>query len=385
MTRSGFDRAGAFRLDGPRHAVRADGVRASLAPGLAHGPGAAGAALAMLRREEIETGRPGIVVGAIGFDPYQPARLWVPVRHDVAAAAVRRRSEVPGTVPVPDDPHYRGAVEVVLDRIADGRLTKVVLARSVDVRTAGPVDTGALFDQLASANPAAYAFGVDTGDDGVLMGASPELLVSVDGRDVVSNPLAGSTPRHDDAAADDRAREELAASGKDLGEHRIVVDAVGAALAPLTSTLTTPAGPSVSATEQLWHLSTTLTGQLRPGVTALDAAYALHPTPAVAGMPSLAAARLIRDLEGADRRFFAGLVGWMDSAGNGEWVLALRCGLVRGDRVRVHAGAGVVAASTAAGEHAETGTKLQTFLRSLQAVAGDLDVEPVLESLAVSS
>lgn len=384
MTAPAFGAAGAFRLAGPDCTVTGDGVREHLDPGLAHGPGAAGAALAMLRRVEAETGRRSIVVGAIGFDPYRPARLWIPEEFTHAEPVRRSRRALSGVAEVPDDPHYRRAVDTALERIEAGELSKVVLARAVDVRTQAAVDQTALYEVLAAANPAAYAFGVDLGEHGTMLGASPELVVRVDGRSVVSTPLAGSAPRGADRGSDLRARDGLARSAKDLREHGIVVERVDAALGPLTSALEVPAAPSLSATEQLWHLSTTLSGRLRPGVTALDAAYALHPTPAVCGFPGITASRLIRELEGTDRGFFAGLVGWMDAEGNGEWVLSLRCGLVRDDEVRVHAGAGVVADSTAAGEHAETATKLQTFLRSLLAVSGDVETVPAADTLAVS-
>jgi len=372
---------GAFSLHGTTSRLRARGVREVLDPELARGPGTAGAALAMLRRIEAETGQPAVIVGAIAFDPYRPAHLWVPRAHALDSPAPRVREAAEGRGVEIDDPGYRAAVEVALQQIAEGKLTKVVLARAVDVVAEEPVDVDLLHATLAAANVGAYAFSVQLDDGGVLLGASPELLVRVSGRQVVSNPLAGSTPRGATPEADERARSQLSVSGKDLGEHRLVVTAVDSVLARLTVEIDTPTEPSLSSTEHLWHLSTTVTGELRTGVTALDVAYALHPTPAVCGVPATSAARLIADVETSDRGFYAGLVGWMDSAGNGEWVLALRSGVVRGNHVRVHAGAGVVAASTADGEHAETGTKLQTFLRSLDAVVPDYSISPAADAL----
>jgi isochorismate synthase len=368
-----------FRLSGPGGSVTTRGVAAVLPTGEACGPAAAGAARELLLEQERRTGRPGLVVGAVPFDATRPAWLYVPEHvHRSApelpvdgAAAVPARPDAPR---VPDDPAYRAAVREALRRIGAGDLRKVVLARAVDVVADRAVDVELLGAALAAANPGAYVFSVDLPGRGVLTGASPELLVGVRNGVLTSNPLAGSARRRVDPAADAAARDALAASAKDREEHRLVVASVQSALAGITSDLEVPAVPSLSATPQLWHLSSTVSGRLVPGRSVLDAAYALHPTPAVCGVPAAAAAEAIAALEQTDRDSFAGLVGWMDSSGEGEWVVALRCGLVQGRRGRVHAGAGIVARSTPEAEHDETATKLQTFLRALVSVVGEASI-----------
>lgn len=121
-------------------------------------------------------------------------------------------------------------------------------------------------------------------------------------------------------------------------------------------------------TPRLWHLGTPIEGELIPGTTVLEVAAAVHPTPAVCGTPTAAARDLIRILEPEDRGLYAGLVGWMDSSGDGEWALALRGIHVSGTTARLHAGAGIVAGSDPVAEHRETAAKLGSALRALAAV-----------------
>lgn len=374
-----------FLLYGPERRLRASGALAELPPELSRGPAAAGHARELLRRFDSERGEAGIVVGAIPFDPARPARFHIPatVEWDAAPSPARPQRLNPGTSPHVDDFGYRAGVASALRGIDAGLLRKVVLARSIDLVAEEEIDVDAVFAGLDRAKLSGYSFRVGLGEEGTLVGASPELVVSVTGSRLRSHPLAGSAPRAQ-GAADDVARDALAASAKDLGEHRLLVDALRTGLAPFTTELSVPAKPSVLATEQLWHLGTAISGELLPGGTSLDIAYAVHPTPAVCGVPQDVAADLVRILEPVDRGFYAGLVGWMNVEGEGEWVLALRCGLVRGSRIRVHAGAGVVAGSTPDGEHAETAAKFGTVLAALAGVHG-LDVAPAADALAAVS
>jgi isochorismate synthase len=178
--------------------------------------------------------------------------------------------------------------------------------------------------------------------------------------------LAGSAARAADPDEDRRRGEALLASAKDRHEHALVVTDVAARLAPLVEDLEVPEEPSLVATPTLWHLSTALRGRVGdPDVSALHLAQALHPTPAVCGVPRAAAHAAITEIEPFDRGFYTGAVGWTDARGDGEWVMALRCGEVAGDRVRLWAGAGIVPASCPADELAETAVKLRTLLDAL--------------------
>ncbi len=196
------------------------------------------------------------------------------------------------------------------------------------------------------------------------MGASPELLVARAGDAVVCQPFAGSAPRSADPEADARNAQALAASGKNRHEHALVVEVMRAALEPLCADLEIAAEPQLHGTDALWHLSTPIRGRLRsPDTTALDLALALHPTPAVGGVPTELAAELITELEG-DRGFYAGAVGWCDARGDGRWVVSIRCAVLAADRLSAlaHAGGGIVAESDPDDEVDETTTKFRTIL-----------------------
>ena len=377
-----------FVLLGPVRRLRAAGVLAQLPPALATGPAAAGHALTLLRDTESRTGRRSVVVGAVPFDTTRAARLFVPAR--VEWDGTRPANAGPARRPAgwtgPDDPEYRSAVAAALRGIDAGMVDKVVLARTVDLRLTQELDPAVVVTELAGTNRNGYTFRVDIGEGQVLVGASPELLAAVEGDRLVSHPLAGTAARSADPVADRAAAQDLLASPKNTDEHRVLVDALGAALGAVAASVQTPSAPELVATERLWHLGTRITGRLRPGLSVLDVAYALHPTPAVCGTPTRTAADLIRLLEPVDRGFYAGLVGWMDSAGQGEWVLALRCARLTGRDVRLYAGAGVVAGSDPAGEHAETAAKLQTVLDALGELADlpghDRVADPVADRLA---
>ncbi len=371
-----------FQLFGPTRRLRAAGTLARLPATRAAGPATAGHALTMVRDIESRTGRRSIVVGAIPFDTARPARLFVPARveWDEVRPAGPGRAARPAGWSGPDDPEYRSAVAAALRGIEAGMVDKVVLARTVDLRLTDELDPAVLVAALAGANRTGYTFRVDLADGAVLVGATPELVAAVDRDRLVSHPLAGTAARRDDPVADRAAARDLLTSAKNIDEHRVLVDALRESLGPVAISLHTPPGPELVATERLWHLGTRIVGRLRPGLSVLDVAYAIHPTPAVCGTPTRTAADLIRLLEPVDRGFYAGLVGWMDSSGQGEWVLALRCARLAGHDVRLYAGAGVVAGSDPAGEHAETAAKLQTVLDALGTVA---DVRPV-DQLAVT-
>jgi isochorismate synthase len=267
---------------------------------------------------------------------------------------------------VPSAAGYEAAVADAVRRIHEGELTKVVLARTVEVEAGRTLDPRLLAMRLRAVDPDAYTFAVPT-NDGVIVGASPELLVSRRGLEIRSNPLAGSAPRSGDREEDRANAEALAASSKDREEHAIVVDAVAETLRPLCEDLTWDREPVLRETANVWHLSTRFCGILRePAPSALDLVAALHPTPAVAGTPRGAALDLIGELEPFDRGRYAGPVGWVDANGDGEWAIALRCAELRGDRAILYAGAGIVAGSIPERELDETERKFRAFLDALR-------------------
>ncbi|GAA1401001.1 isochorismate synthase DhbC [Pseudonocardia kongjuensis] len=324
-----------------------------------------------------------VVVGALGFDPATPPRLLVP-RHVQRGRPPRWLPGVPPALPgrwrvghTPPVPDYLAGVAAAVRAIGAGGLEKVVLSRALDLTGDGPVPIGALLRRLADRNACGHVFAADVSDPGepgtrMLVGASPELLVSRRGTAVVSNPLAGSAARHPDPVTDRARAAALVASEKDRREHRAVVDDLAARLAPLCTDLVVPPEPVLVRTPSMWHLSTRVTGTVRdPGTGSLDVAQALHPTPAVGGVPLGAARDLIAAAEGYDRRYYTGVVGWTDGRGDGEWAIVLRCAEVRGAALRLYAGGGIVAGSEPAAELAETRAKFRTFLDAV-----GLDAEP---------
>jgi isochorismate synthase len=267
---------------------------------------------------------------------------------------------------VPSAAGYEAAVVEAVRRIGAGDLKKVVLARTVQVEAGRTLDPRLLAKRLRAVDPDAYTFAAPT-NDGVIVGASPELLVSRIGDEVRSNPLAGSAPRSGDPEEDRANADALAASAKDREEHAIVVDAVAETLGPLCEDLTWDPEPVLRETPNVWHLSTRFRGRLRdPAPSALDLVAELHPTPAVAGAPRPAALELIGELEPFDRGRYAGPVGWVDANGDGEWAIALRCAELIGDRAILSAGAGIVAGSVPERELDETERKFRAFLDSLR-------------------
>ena len=190
------------------------------------------------------------------------------------------------------------------------------------------------------------------------VGASPERLVRKRGRVVDSEALAGSCARTGDDAA---AAAALAASAKDRAEHAWVVAAIEAALAPRCRTLDVPSAPAVRTLRQILHLHTPITGELAQGAHVLELVAALHPTPAVGGTPTADAVAWIAAHEPTPRGWYASPVGWFDAAGDGEFAVAIRSGLLAGATATLFAGAGIVAASDPAAELAETELKLRAL------------------------
>lgn len=355
-----------FALSGPRGTLVADGVRDRFCD--------VRAAQAALR-----SGSAPIVLGALPFDTDKPAALLAPV-------GVARTEGPPDwptdplpavrvTAAVPPPADYRDRISRARDRLrAPGNpLHKVVLARALELAADAPLDARVVLRRLIAADPAAYGYLVDLtgagGDYGgvALVGASPELLVARAGDRVACRPFAGSAPRDADPDRDAANGATLAGSAKNRHEHQLVIDAIRDALEPLCDDLTIAPEPHVSRTAAVWHLCTPISGRLRDtSTTAIDLALALHPTPAVGGVPTRAATELIAELEG-DRGFYAGAVGWCDARGDGTWVVSIRCAQLSADRrtALARAGGGIVAESDPDDEVDETTTKFATILAAL--------------------
>jgi len=378
-----WERAGGLSLAGR-------GVAARLA--VPWGGAGAGEAVAAAL-ETIECDGPGapVAVGALPFSRSGHAEMVVPevlVRrhadgtHWVTVTAphpdgvlddLLRRLAAPGPEATGRGPREyrispaveRGAwctlVDDAVRAVADGRLSKVVLARAVTVVADQPLRPADVARRLRRSHPSCMVFSVDG-----FVGASPELLVERHGEQVRSHPLAGTAARTGPGPRDDELTPRLLSSSKEREEHRLVVDAVSAALTPCCEELHVPDVPTVVPIGTLAHLGTLITGRLRPPPpTALDLVDALHPSPAVAGTPTGAALEYIAEVEQLDRGRYAGPVGWVDGNGDGCWAVGIRSAQIEGCRARLMAGAGIVAGSVPEAELTETDLKLQPLLDAI--------------------
>ena len=279
----------------------------------------------------------------------------------VRAPAARKLSVTPVRNPVA----WAAAVGSAAARLRAGEAAKVVLAREVLARGDGVVSAAEVARSLRAAYPSCFTYLITGADGTAFAGASPELLVRRSGRRAFSQPMAGSVARGTTEADDERLARELEDSAKDAVEHRIVSDFVVGALRPFAQSVAARP-PEVVRFTNIQHLATSVSAELfDPPADVLQLAAALHPTPAVGGWPREAADALIDELEGMERGWYAGAVGWIDSHGDGEFAVALRCGLLWEDGARLYAGVGVMPDSDPARELEETELKFKALLTAL--------------------
>jgi len=331
--------------------------------------------------------RPPLAIGALPFLPDAPACLVVP---DVAViaepgspavavvtgtghgrAALDRLLAKASTAAVEEPPpdaftlastrshaDFLSRVTAAVEEVRTGRLDKVVLAREVNIEANRPLRQHDLLERLRALHPSCLSFAVSG-----FVGASPELLLARNGARFASHPLAGTAARSGDPEADARAEAALLASDKERAEHAAVVEAIAAGLRPVAASLDVPPGPHIVELRNVSHLGTSITGSLPDGAPgALGLLGRIHPTPAVAGTPTDVALEYLAKAEELDRDRYAGAVGWVDGAGDGEWYLGIRSAIVEGSSARLFAGVGILADSDPEAELRETQLKLQAVL-----------------------
>ncbi len=257
------------------------------------------------------------------------------------------------------------AVGKVASEIRDGRLKKVVLARKLILKATRYLSPSTVLEALRQRQGRdCYLFAVSRGER-CFLGATPERLVEVERQEVRATCLAGSTSRGKTPAEDARLGEQLLADAKNRAEHAVVLEMLQEALAPFCFALDVPSEPVLMKLRDIQHLYTPVTGRLKPGHHLLQLVKALHPTPAVGGYPREAALMRIRELEQMDRGWYAAPVGWLDSEGNGEFAVALRSALVRGDEAVLFAGCGIMGDSDPQAEWEETRLKMTPMLLAI--------------------
>jgi isochorismate synthase len=257
--------------------------------------------------------------------------------------------------------HYEHAVERAVERIRAGELEKVVLAREVRAHAPAEHDPAAVLGALRELFPACYCWCVGT-PEAAFVGASPELLVRRDGQRAQTVALAGTTRRSADPAVDDHLGEQLLRSTKDREEQAIVARRIERTLAPVSLWVAATDDPVLIKVHNVQHLATPIRAQLSDPIPTVELAGLLLPTPAVGGEPCEAALPLIPALEGLDRGWYAGAVGWSDFSEDGEFCVALRCALLRGRVAHLYAGCGIVRDSVPAEELAESEVKFAALL-----------------------
>jgi len=274
----------------------------------------------------------------------------------------------PSHRPGPPDPNgeeaFRSLVKQAVAEVESGKLAKVVAARSAHV--GGAADPWRILDALRRRYPSCVTYGVFRSDS-VFLGASPELLVKVLSGRVTSSALAGTVARGGDELSDARLEDRLRHDPKELAEHQYVVQGLRKALHEIGVKLDAPQSLEIVKLANVQHLASAVSGRAPRGTGILDLLSAVHPTPAVAGLPRSAALEWLAANEGLDRGWYAGPVGFVDSSLEGSFRVALRCALLRGDRARLFAGAGIVAGSQPERELAETTAKLRAMLDALRA------------------
>ncbi|ORC15964.1 MULTISPECIES: isochorismate synthase [Rothia] len=318
-----------------------------------------------------------ILCGIIPFDTLQPSTLWITDQYrwesssateNPVATSTTQRNAAPSRS---HDQQYLSAVAHALQLIPKAGVHKIVLARQQHLSHARGIGSDAAaqhtFTRLLSACPTADVFRAYTGQETHWVGASPEVIADVQDRRFTTHPLAGSLPKAVEPSPT-RATSLLTTSEKDLREHAYVVEYISEVLKKIGLTdLNMPDKPTITETDSMWHLGTPIAATTSEGLSSLDIALALHPTPAVAGVPLESALNYISQLEQEPRSYYSGLVGWMDGEGNGRWSLVLRCARHRPDCTTLFAGAGIVAGSQPTLELQETEAKMQTVLHALNA------------------
>ncbi|MCA1644035.1 MAG: isochorismate synthase [Chloroflexi bacterium] len=261
---------------------------------------------------------------------------------------------------------WQALVGSTVKGIRQGQLgiDKVVLARSVAVHHSHAIDPIHAVRQLAAGHPSCTVFAVGH-RDACFLGATPERLIALHHGAASTMALAGSFPRGASPAQDRALADQLRQDPKERAEHAIVVGALRDGLAEVCTRIVADAQPRVQKLPNLQHLVTPIRGQVGPGRGVLDLVERLHPTPAMGGFPRQRALEFIRTSEGLDRGWYAAPVGWVNRAGEGEFVVGIRSALVQGAAATLFAGCGIMAASNPATEYAESGWKLRPMLAAL--------------------
>lgn len=267
--------------------------------------------------------------------------------------------------PPPDTSGFKQVVSSALAQITQNRLHKIVLAHAVDIIAPHDFHLSQSLNRLRHNHPDCYTFSVGNGQGATFIGASPERLLSIRHHTLVTDALAGSAPRGRTAAEDEILAENLLANPKERDEHQFVVEFLVRQLTALGLRPGYRTLPRLLRLANIQHLHTPIRAMLPAHASPLRLVEALHPTPAVAGVPTEAACHQIRCHESFDRSLYAAPLGWIDDRGNSEFIVGIRSALIQGNQARLYAGAGIVAGSDPERELAEIQLKLRALSEAL--------------------
>ncbi|MEF8850842.1 MAG: isochorismate synthase [Haloarculaceae archaeon] len=316
-----------------------------------------------------EGGRPWVVACATGPNAEDRAgsrlETWAERLAAATSPGVGSPPGVNSRTFTPDEAGWHEQVEAAVDRIRSGALRKVVLAQAQTVELERSVSVPVVYGRLRETYPDCFRFLVAPDGGGQFFGATPERLVSRDGRTVRTDALAGSTGRGDTPAEDEWLARELQESEKDRHEHELVVEAIKDQLEPYATSIST-GDRTVRRLETVQHLRTPVTADLAEDNHVLTLVEALHPTPAVGGLPPDVALRTIEETEAFERGWYASPVGWFDAAGNGTFAVAIRSAVATDRRATLFAGNGIVADSDPDREWDEVQLKYRPVLDALE-------------------
>ncbi|MHA6252306.1 isochorismate synthase [Oceanobacillus sp. CAU 1775] len=259
---------------------------------------------------------------------------------------------------------WKESVKVATKEIQEKKAEKIVLAREIRLHFNEEVNIASVLEQLIETQQTSYIHAFESDGD-CFIGATPERLVKVEDKDLLSTCLAGTAPRGKTEEEDAKIGYQLLHDEKNLREHDFVVQMIKNALINSCTNVVMPEKPVLFPLKNLQHLYTPVTGQLKDGYTIFDVVAALHPTPALGGTPTVESLAFIREHELLDRGWYGAPLGWVDSNNNGEFVVAIRSGLIQGNEASLFAGCGVVADSDPELEYEETKIKLLPMLNVL--------------------
>lgn len=254
--------------------------------------------------------------------------------------------------------------ELIKDLQKDKTLKKAVLARELRVKFNKEVSVETVIHHLLKQQKESYVFAFEVNGD-CFLGASPERLAKKEGNKVFSSCVAGSIGRGKTEEEDVKLGQTLLSDEKNLIEHQYVVDMIQEAMEKVCKKIHLPEKPTLLKTRDIQHLYTPVTGEMEEGNSFFGLVERLHPTPALGGLPKMEAVKKIRETEELDRGFYGAPLGWMDFAGNGEFIVAIRSGLIQGKEASLFAGCGVVKDSDTESEYIETKIKFRPMLSAL--------------------